>query len=206
MIFDVLRVDGRDVIDLPWRERRQLARAPRARGSDLADARPSSKADADAALSTAAAARSRGDRREAHRLAVPARASGRRRGRSEAHATARSSSSAGGCPVRAGSRGTLGSLLVGYYERAGVDAARLRGTRRVRARRRGARCARVPARRARRRARSSRTPKLDGAVWVEPDVVAEVEFSEWTEDGVLRQPVFLGLRVDKDPADVVREP
>ena len=50
------------------------------------------------------------------------------------------------------------------------------------------------------------TPKLDGAVWVEPDAVAEVEFSEWTDDGVLRQPVFRGLRVDKDPADVVRDP
>jgi bifunctional non-homologous end joining protein LigD len=50
------------------------------------------------------------------------------------------------------------------------------------------------------------TPRLDGAVWVEPDAVAEVEFSEWTDDGVLRQPVFRGLRVDKDPTDVVREP
>ena len=44
------------------------------------------------------------------------------------------------------------------------------------------------------------------AVWVEPDVVAEVSFSEWTDDGVLRQPVFVALREDKDPADVVREP
>jgi bifunctional non-homologous end joining protein LigD len=42
-------------------------------------------------------------------------------------------------------------------------------------------------------------------VWVEPDVVAEVQFTEWTPDGVLRQPVFLGLRADKDPTDVVRE-
>ena len=32
-----------------------------------------------------------------------------------------------------------------------------------------------------------------------------MKFTEWTDDGVLRQPVFLGLRVDKAPADVVRE-
>jgi bifunctional non-homologous end joining protein LigD len=50
------------------------------------------------------------------------------------------------------------------------------------------------------------TPRLPSPVWVEPDVVAEVEFSEWTDDGVLRQPTFLGLRADKDPADVTRDP
>jgi bifunctional non-homologous end joining protein LigD len=45
-----------------------------------------------------------------------------------------------------------------------------------------------------------------GAVWVEPCLVADVEFGEWTEAGVLRHPSYLGLRADKDPADVVREP
>jgi len=44
------------------------------------------------------------------------------------------------------------------------------------------------------------------AVWVEPVVVAEVAFAEWTSAGRLRAPSFLGLRTDKDPADVVREP
>ena len=41
--------------------------------------------------------------------------------------------------------------------------------------------------------------------WVEPQVVCQVKFSEWTRDGRLRQPVFLGLREDKDPTEVVRE-
>jgi bifunctional non-homologous end joining protein LigD len=41
---------------------------------------------------------------------------------------------------------------------------------------------------------------------VEPCLVADVEFGEWTEAGVLRHPSYLGLRADKDPADVVREP
>ena len=41
--------------------------------------------------------------------------------------------------------------------------------------------------------------------WVEPRLVAEVAFSEWTPDGELRHPRYQGLRRDKDPADVVRE-
>jgi bifunctional non-homologous end joining protein LigD len=41
--------------------------------------------------------------------------------------------------------------------------------------------------------------------WVEPKLVAEVAFTEWTEDGVLRHPTFQGLREDKAASDVVRE-
>ena len=41
--------------------------------------------------------------------------------------------------------------------------------------------------------------------WVNPKFVAEIKFSEWTRDGKLRQPVFLGLREDKNPGDVTRE-
>ena len=41
--------------------------------------------------------------------------------------------------------------------------------------------------------------------WVEPRLVGQVAFSEWTRDGQLRHPRFQGLRRDKDPADVVRE-
>jgi bifunctional non-homologous end joining protein LigD len=41
--------------------------------------------------------------------------------------------------------------------------------------------------------------------WVEPVLVAQVKFTEWTSDEQLRQPVFLGLRTDKQAKDVVRE-
>jgi bifunctional non-homologous end joining protein LigD len=40
------------------------------------------------------------------------------------------------------------------------------------------------------------------AHWVEPKVVVEVKFAEWTADGKLRQPIFLGIRDDKDARDV----
>ena len=41
--------------------------------------------------------------------------------------------------------------------------------------------------------------------WVKPVLVAQVKFTEWTHDGQLRQPVFLGLRTDKEATEVVRE-
>ena len=43
------------------------------------------------------------------------------------------------------------------------------------------------------------------AHWVTPDLVAQVRFTEWTDDGKLRHPVYLGLRDDKDARSVVRE-
>jgi bifunctional non-homologous end joining protein LigD len=41
--------------------------------------------------------------------------------------------------------------------------------------------------------------------WVRPVLVCEVSFSEWTDEKLMRQPIFLGLREDKDPDTVVRE-
>jgi len=41
--------------------------------------------------------------------------------------------------------------------------------------------------------------------WINPRFVAEIKFAEWTRDGKLRAPVFMGLREDKKPGEVVRE-
>ena len=41
--------------------------------------------------------------------------------------------------------------------------------------------------------------------WVKPKLVCQVKFSEWTNDGLMRQPVFLGMREDKDPKEVTDE-
>ena len=43
------------------------------------------------------------------------------------------------------------------------------------------------------------------AVWVEPELVAEIEFTEWTREGILRHPAYKGLRDDKPARNVVRE-
>jgi bifunctional non-homologous end joining protein LigD len=55
-----------------------------------------------------------------------------------------------------------------------------------------------------------KTPFVDpvrekGQHWVRPELVCAVGFSEWTTDGQLRHPRFLGLRTDKKPEEVVRE-
>jgi bifunctional non-homologous end joining protein LigD len=48
-------------------------------------------------------------------------------------------------------------------------------------------------------------PRMRDAIWVEPKLVAQVQFVEWTSDGKLRHPSFLGLRPDKSPEECVRE-
>ena len=49
------------------------------------------------------------------------------------------------------------------------------------------------------------TPAGRGHTWVEPRLVAEVRFGEWTRDGGIRHPSFVGLRSDKRPEECVRE-
>jgi bifunctional non-homologous end joining protein LigD len=47
--------------------------------------------------------------------------------------------------------------------------------------------------------------KASDSRWVKPQLVAQVQFTEWTSDGILRHPSFQGLRDDKKASDVVRE-
>jgi len=46
---------------------------------------------------------------------------------------------------------------------------------------------------------------MKGVHWVRPELVAQVGFSEWTPDGKLRHPRYVGVRDDKRPEQVVRE-
>jgi bifunctional non-homologous end joining protein LigD len=43
------------------------------------------------------------------------------------------------------------------------------------------------------------------ATWVKPELVCEIKLSEWTKEGIARHPIFMGLRTDKKPTDVVME-
>ena len=47
--------------------------------------------------------------------------------------------------------------------------------------------------------------EMKRCIWVKPSMVCEVKFTEWTSAGAVRAPVYLGLRDDRDPRDVVRE-
>lgn len=49
-------------------------------------------------------------------------------------------------------------------------------------------------------------PEARTATWLEPQVVAEVAFADWSGDGKLRQPSYLGQRIDTEPTTITREP
>jgi bifunctional non-homologous end joining protein LigD len=110
----------------------------------------------------------------------------------------------GGYTDPSGSRTDFGALLVGYYEGGRLRYAGKVGT--------GYSAATLRELGARLRALQTReSPFADarpvprGTHWVRVEMVAQIGFAEWTNDGRLRQPRFLGLRDDKAPADVVRE-
>jgi bifunctional non-homologous end joining protein LigD len=110
----------------------------------------------------------------------------------------------GGFTDPAGSRVGFGALLLGYYAQGTLKYAGKVGTgfdtdTLFRLRRR------LDARVTRRSPFADDDVKEKGAHWVKPDLVAQIGFTEWTRDGKLRHPRFLGLRPDKPAKDVVRE-
>jgi len=111
----------------------------------------------------------------------------------------------GGFTAPRGSREEFGALLLGFYRGGELRYAGKVGT--------GFDRATLHELAARLRRLRRGTPPFDsvpreaarGATWVEPELVAQVSFTEWTADGRLRHPRFLGLREDKSAAEVVRE-
>jgi bifunctional non-homologous end joining protein LigD len=110
----------------------------------------------------------------------------------------------GGFTAPKGSRTDFGALLVGYNENGALRYAGKVGT--------GFGQATLTELGARLReleqdgsAFAPFKPIPPGTRWVRPELVAQIAFSEWTRDGRLRHPRFLGLRDDKPAGDVVRE-
>lgn len=110
----------------------------------------------------------------------------------------------GGYTDPKGSRQGLGALLVGYYRGQDLVYAGKVGTgfnRQVLADLKERLAA----------LESDRPPFAPGTLprlgvhWVNPSLVGQIGFAEWTRDGQLRHPRFLGLRRDKDPREVARE-
>jgi bifunctional non-homologous end joining protein LigD len=109
----------------------------------------------------------------------------------------------GGYTPPKGSRTDLGALLLGYYDGDRLRYAGKVGTGFNRATLRELAERLAPLRR--------ESPPFDDdvpvrtAIWVEPELVVQVGFTEWTGDGRLRHPRFLGVREDKPAREVVRE-
>ncbi|MCI4568870.1 DNA ligase D [Lysobacter sp. CFH 32150] len=109
----------------------------------------------------------------------------------------------GGYTKGKGSRGSLGSLLIGYWDKDGLRYASHVGS--------GFDDRTLAQVQARLEPLTARTcpfiekPVVNGPVtWVKPELVVEVNFQQWTEDGSLRAPIFLRLRDDVDPKTVHR--
>jgi bifunctional non-homologous end joining protein LigD len=109
----------------------------------------------------------------------------------------------GGYTEPKGSRIELGALLVGYWEGGELRYAGKVGTGFGRETLRDLAARLHPLRRD--DPPFADAPRLRSATWVEPRLVAQVGFAEWTRDGRLRHPRFVGLREDKAPEEVVRE-
>jgi DNA ligase D-like protein (predicted ligase) len=199
-VFDVLEIDGEVLTKLPLDERR--ARLTRA-------IRPS------AALQLSEAWRDNAQRRfeEACRsgweglIAKRAGApyvSGRSKDWLKLKCVWEQEFVIGGYTDPTGSRTDFGALLVGYHEEGRLRYAGKVGT--------GYTAARLRDLGRQLRSLKSSSPSFvdakpipRGTHWTRPELVAQIGFAEWTNDGRLRQPRFLGLRDDKRPPDVVRE-
>lgn len=117
--------------------------------------------------------------------------------------TARQELVIGGWTEPSGARTGFGALLVGYYDGADLRYAGKVGTgfdeKTLRTLYATMRSLAVEA------PLFANPPPERGTHWVKPVLVAEVAFTEWTRDGRLRHPAFLGLRDDKPAESVVRE-
>jgi bifunctional non-homologous end joining protein LigD len=110
-------------------------------------------------------------------------------------------------PGEGGRAGWIGSLLVGVYDGAELTYSGHVGTGFTQQTLRMLREKLTPLRRAT-SPFGKTVPPEDAryAQWVEPVLVAEVEFADWTRSGRLRAPSYKGLRDDKTAAEVIREP
>lgn len=123
----------------------------------------------------------------------------------------------GGHTPPGGSRPYFGALLVGVYDQGKLRYAGKVGTgfdhemlrtlhqRFQKIARKTCPFADLPEERERRYGQAITASVMEQCHWVRPELVAQLKFQEWTRDGRLRQPVFLGLREDKRAAEVVRE-
>lgn len=208
VLFDVLRVGDRDTTALPWRDRRALLESL---ADDLPPGIELARVFSDGRTLLEAAEREGLEGVIAKRADAPYLEGRRTTQWVKVKVRRRQELVVGGWADGQGERaGHLGALLVGHHTKAGEPTLRYAGRvgtgytyqtlehlRQLLAPLATETCPFDP------------PPPRDrsvGAHWVRPELVAEVGFTNWTTEGILRHPVYLGLRSDVDPADVVREP
>jgi len=201
-VFDVLWLDGEDLRDRPLRERKAALRKALTFGGGTLRWTPYRRAHEGERL-LAEACRSGWEGLIAKRADSPY-AGKRSRDWLKWKCSAEQELVIGGYTAPRGTREHFGALLVGFYDGdvlryagkvgTGFDAVELRAL--------GERMAALeqpdsPF--------GAGDPPARDTTWIEPELVAQVAFAEWTRDGRLRHPRYLGLRDDKSAREVVRE-
>lgn len=196
-VFDCLRSRGRDLVRRPLEERRKrLTELIPARVGPLMRSRRLPR-DGQRALGIA---REKGWEGVIAKIrASPYEPGVRSRAWLKVKVRGESEFVIGGYTPPQGSRAEFGALLVGLYERGNLRYTGKVGTGYTQETLRdlGAKLKRL----------RTETPPFDpeprtrGPVWVKPRLVAQLAYAEWTADGKLRQPAFLGLRTDKRPEE-----
>ena len=200
-VFDLLRHEGRDVRDLPLRERKALLR----KSFDFRGRVRYSQHRNEHGTKLFREACSQGlEGLIAKRADSPYRSAARSRDWLKLKCRFEQELVIGGFTAPHGSRTDFGALLVGYHEEDKLRYAGKVGTGFDRA------TLETLGRRLRELRRDQPTfpdvhPVPRGTHWVEPELVAQIGFAEWTRDGRLRHPRYLGLRDDKPAREVVRE-
>jgi bifunctional non-homologous end joining protein LigD len=214
-VFDLLHLDGRDLKNVPLVQRRELLEALMA------------KSTGPLRISAAMQGPASQIWKEVTRLGLEGviakqknslYESGRRSGAwIKVKTQAEQEFVIGGCTPPEGTRKYFGAILVGYYQGrdlifasrvgTGFDHATLKSLHALFLQHRTATCpfSNLPTQRAGRFGQGVTAAEMSRCTWLKPKLVGQVRFQEWTADGSLRQPVFLGLRTDKAPEEVVRE-
>ncbi|HMC51477.1 MAG TPA: hypothetical protein VKI64_01870, partial [Acidimicrobiales bacterium] len=200
--FDLLWLDGHSFVEEPYVERRRALEALALDGARVQA--PAYHVGEGAAL--LAVTRQQGlEGVVAKRLGAPYEPGRRSRSWTKVKNHRRQEVVIGGWLPGSGNRqGRIGALLAGYHEGTALRYAGRVGTGFTEAMLEL--LERVLAPLARPTSPFADPVPYPDVRWVEPRLVADVEFTEWTSGGTMRNPSFKGLRDDKEPPEVVREP